>query len=180
MTGLPGHTHNLRCIPPWDPNVVRRMRKILLAVGLVSGCASYPVDPAMISVSVQPTSFPCGQNDRKIPVILHIENRSRGAFEISVRDKVGPPFQVSWLDFDVLNGSDGDGIDYDHGPGGHCLVPSNTLKVGPGDATTISAAVYEISQKDYATMFRIRIKDSDGHTYTTMPFSPCIQSSLTQ
>jgi hypothetical protein len=147
---------------------------------VVAGCASHPVDPSGIGVALRPASVPCGESDRQISVLLDVSNASRGTLEIGVRGRAGPPFEVNWLYYEVLDGEEGGDVDFEHGPGGHGELPSSTLRIGPGDSTTVSAVLYGIGPEDYSKRFRIRIESMDSIVFTTEPFLPCIQSSSTQ
>jgi hypothetical protein len=152
---------------------------VVLAVVCFAGCASsYRVDPSRIIVSAEPASAVCGQNDREIKAVLNVENRSRGVLKIGVWAPPGPsarpPFEVSWIYYDVLkNGSRA----WEHGPGGHGPMPPNTLQVGPGDSAQLAAPIYELTPSDYSSKFSIRFSDEDENKYTSPPFLPCVSPS---
>jgi hypothetical protein len=144
----------------------------LAIVALVPGCASYPADPSKIGVVVEPPTIACSEEKADIPVEIRLRNDSGGVLEIGVDGKEGPPFEINWIFFDVLD--ERGETDWRHGPGDHGPVPYNTLRIGPHDGTTVKAFLYEIGASDHARKFRIRLEDEEDHTYTTDAFLPCV------
>ena len=147
----------------------------LLIAAILSGCAtSYRIDPSKISVAVGPTSAHCGENDNEVRAVLMVKNEGRAVLTIGVDGKSGPPFDISWLYYVVLD--DSGKVDWKHGPGGHGPMPPSTLRIGPGDSTSVSASIYQINTDNYSQKFRIKFEDLEGHSYTTSSFIPCISS----
>ena len=147
--------------------------KCFALIGLVSGCASQPVDPTRVSVVVEPSSVVCGSTAGAVPVTLIVKNASYGVLRIWIEQRQKPPYYLSWLSYKVLE-ADSEVVDWKHGPGGHGPMPPDTLHIGSGDSTRLIAELYDVQPKDYGREFRIRFKDEQDKTYTSGSFKPCI------
>jgi hypothetical protein len=149
------------------------MKRIaLLSAFLVASCASsFRVDPTKISVIAEPPNERCGASDKEVHAILHVKNEGRAILKIWVLGPKGPPYELSWLSYEILN--DAGGISWEHGPGGHGPMPPSTLRIGPGDSTTVLAPIYALNPNSYHSTYSVRIKDEDGNSYVTDKFSPC-------
>lgn len=147
----------------------------MVVVSSVSGCAAsgYRVVPGQVGVQVEAPDVRCGEGHRDIPVKVRVHNDGRGILRITINDASGPPYQLSWLSYDVLDNAGN--VEWRHGPGGHGPVPQPTLTMESGDRTVLSATLYDIGEADYSRSFRIRFEDEEKHTWTTDAFRPCVQ-----
>ena len=144
-----------------------------LTVVLLAGCAtSFRTDPSKIVVTVEPPTAICGASDNEVHPIVRIENKGRSNFGIWVLGPQGPPFEFSWLSYQVLN--DAGEVSVDHGPGGHGPMPPSTLRISPGDSTLVVAPIYALNLGSHTAKYAIRIEDEDKNIYTTAQFSPCV------
>jgi hypothetical protein len=148
----------------------------LTSIALLSGCATLPADPNLVSVAVEPTTVVCGESDREIPVVLEVKNNSSGVLNLWIEPRLKqPPYYLSWLNYEVLSGTtESDEVDWKHGPGGHGPLPVHTLHIGKGDSTRLVAPLYEIKSEDYVKSFRIRFNDTAKNNYVSASFKPCI------
>ncbi|MGO4549577.1 hypothetical protein AB4059_00515 [Lysobacter sp. 2RAF19] len=147
----------------------------MIVASTLAGCAAerFRVSPGKVGVEVESPDVSCGERHREIPVKVHVHNDSAGILQIWIDDPVGPPYELSWLSYQVLN--EAGKADWRHGPGGHGPMPPPTLKIGPGDRTELWAVLFDVGEADYGRSFRIRFEDAEKHTWTTDAFRPCVQ-----
>jgi hypothetical protein len=146
-----------------------------IVAAAVVGCTSsrYRVVPGQLGVQVEAPDVQCAERHRDIPVKVRIHNDSAGILRITIDNRPGPPYKLSWLSYDVLD--DAGDVDWDHGAGDHGPLPQPTLTVTPGDRTVLLAVLHDIEEADYGRSFRIRFQDEDKHSWTTDAFRPCVQ-----
>jgi hypothetical protein len=147
----------------------------MIFVTAIAGCTAsrYRVVPGQVGVQVEAPDVRCGERHRDIPVKVRVHNDSPGILRITIDDASGPPYKLSWLSYDVLDGAGN--VEWQHGPGGHGPLPQPTLTMASGDRTVLSAMLYGIGASDYARSFRIRFEDEEKHTWTTDAFRPCVE-----
>ena len=158
---------------------IPRALPALAIIALVSACTTMQdVAPGQVVAEVVPPKTPCGWHDERIRVSIRVKNGSQVPLELSIDEReTGRPYKLSWLSYDV-EGVPREDDDGRHGPGGHGPLPPDTLRIGPGDWTTVWAEVYDLDTDDYARSFRIRLKGSAGdQAWTTDAFRPCVAAN---
>lgn len=146
--------------------------KVLFAAfaPIIAGCAS--VNPAQVNISVEPVTQICGVSDREAPIRMTVRNDSKGKLRIWIEPTLHqPPYEISWLSYKILD--IGGATDWEHGPGGHGLMPPDTLSIGPGDSAEIVGSLYALIPADYPKSFIIQFEDLDGHKFVSSPFKAC-------
>ena len=136
----------------------------------ISGCAA--VDSTKITLVVEPATQICGASDREAPIRMTVRNASQGELRIWIAPNLRrPPYQLSWLGYQVLD--DSGSVDWEHGPGGHGPLPY-TLSIGPGDSTEVTGSIYNLAPANYGKSFKIQLKDRDDHVFVSSPFKACV------
>lgn len=133
-----------------------------------------PKDAELVSVATSPPAKICGSSDDAVPVKLTVRNDSKATLQLPLDRPSGPPFDLNWIYYRVIDDSEFPGkIDWAHGPGGHGPIPTYTLSVEPGDKTDVVAWVYAVVAADYARKLRIEFEDVHKNKYTSASFFPC-------
>jgi hypothetical protein len=144
-----------------------------LLATLTTGCATVPLDPSKVVVIAEPLTVACGDRIQDFPVRLVIRNEGKGTLHLALDDESGPPYELNWLDWELLSGDSMD-TDFQHGAGGHGPMPGAHLSIGAGDSARLEVAVYGLDPIAANSSFRVAVKDDDGNTYVTNPFRACL------
>lgn len=150
---------------------------VLASTAVVTGCSSLPEaaslpDDVVISVVSLPA---CDPLPDPVRVELSIANRGEGTFRVYIDSTRGRPYDLHWLAYSVASdGPSGAIAAWELGPGDHGPMPPLTLSIGPGDATTVVAHLYNPAQADKSSRYRIRIRDLEEQRHLSEPFPICL------
>lgn len=162
-------------------NSSRHSAFVLSAVLLTSGCSGLPHFlslPEEIEVSAIDSEMSCATLPDALDVQLRVSNHGQGVFRTYIDNTPGPPYQLSWLSYVVLNATTKtDQVEWDHSPGGHGPLPQDELAIGPDDATIVYARIYGARRMDAQGLYRIQIKDGERRTHMSDEFNLCQPST---
>ena len=155
----------------------RNVAVLLFNAAVLSGCSDLPhisSRPSEIEISVISPDVPCSSLPEPRDIQLRISNHGHGTFRTDIDTTPGPPYQLSWLSYAVLNMSlPGDHVEWKHGPGGHGPLPQNELAIGPDDSTIVYARLYGVGSMNATGPYRIQIRDEDRQIYMSNEFGLC-------
>jgi len=109
-----------------------------------------------------------------VSVILAISNLGEGNIRLAIDGERGPPYDVNWIYYRVFRKEGVRWIeDHSFVPFADGVVSIYTLRVEPGDSTTLRVYLEGVTAARCTAMLRIDLEDMSGTVLRSSPFNPC-------
>jgi hypothetical protein len=126
-----------------------------------------------VSISVVPDPVHSGHVPGEVVLIVRLRNDSAQTLRFSVDESRGAPFKLDWAWYRVLVGTPGGLVaDLQHALFADGQVSTDTLRIGPGDSTTLRAFLEHAGSADCSRTLVIELRDQ-GTTPSARSRSSC-------
>jgi hypothetical protein len=107
-------------------------------------------------------------------VIMDVHNMGRAPLRLGIDGESSPPYELDWTLYTILS-TDAHGATSDtaHSVFSDGVVPSARIKIGAGDRVQLKGFIENVDPKDCTTTYRVQIRDYQGSTFLSQPFTIC-------
>jgi hypothetical protein len=145
---------------------------LLLLAGQLSGCATGPDRPGVLSASFEPPAAACDTSVRSIDLLSRLANTSGGDLGFHLVGDKGPPYDLWYMGYRVYEAAPGGPFELVHDSGQDAQW-TRTVAIAPGGSADFRTPLFALRPGDYHRWFRIELRDADNRSYWTRVFELC-------